>query len=210
MQSLGSPTQPSGRSHKIQRTQVLLTSVQQSATPSWCGGGGGFISDCSLRLAVGSVPVCIALDSAGTLDRFPSGRHGAGDEPFDGFFTDGTPVDGAFSNDDGSLIWGAVTWQAEVSPFLIDANAGGEPREQLAQQLLAFIFSARHRLDDPDATIELPDGTLISAYDLIGDAIAAWTSSTAEEQNAMQELLNALIESDALPFVHYYSCPVIY
>ena len=163
-----------------------------------------------MRLAVGSVPVCIALDSAGPPDRFPSGRPGAGDEPFDGFFTDGTPVDAAFNNDDGSLIWGAVTWQAEVSPFLIDANAGGDPREQLAQQWLAFIFSARHRLDDPDATIELPDGTLISASALIDQAIAIWESGSDAERTEMQELLNALNESDALPFVHYFPCDVIY
>ena len=140
----------------------------------------------------------------------PSSYFDAGDEPFDGYFSSGTPVDAAFNNDDGSLIWGAGTWQAEISHFLVDANAGGDPREQLAQQLLAFIFNARHRLDDMGATIELPDGSLISASDLIANAIAAWTSGTAEEQNAMQELLNALNESDAVPFVHYFPCPVSY
>jgi hypothetical protein len=134
----------------------------------------------------------------------------AGDEPFDGYFADGTPVDAAFNNDDGSLIWGAGTWQAEVSQFLVDANAGGDPREQLAQQLLAFIFNTRHRLDDPGATIELPDGSLISASDLIADAIAVWESGSDADRTAMQELLNALNESDTVPFVHYFPCEISY
>jgi len=140
----------------------------------------------------------------------PSSYFGAGDEPFDGLFADGTPVDAAFNNDDGSLIWGAGTWQAEVSHFLVDANAGGDPREQLAQQLLAFIFNARHRLDDPGATIQLPDGTWASAQSLIDAAIAAWAGTDAALQNSMQELLNSLNESDVLPFIYYYPCPVIY
>ncbi len=42
MQSLVSPIQPLGRSHKMQRTQVLLTKVEQSATLSIPRGGGDF------------------------------------------------------------------------------------------------------------------------------------------------------------------------
>jgi hypothetical protein len=140
----------------------------------------------------------------------PSSYFDAGDEPFDGLFADGTPVDAAFNNDDGSLIWGAGTWQAEISHFLIDANAGGDPREQLAQQLLAFIFNARHRLDDPGVSIQLSDGTWVSAQSLIDDAIAAWESGTADEQTAIKDLLDALNNSDAVSFIHFYPCAVTY
>jgi multidrug efflux pump subunit AcrA (membrane-fusion protein) len=102
------------------------------------------------------------------------------------------------------------TWQAEVSHFLVDANAGGDPREQLAQQLLAFIFNARHRLDDPGAVIQLPDGSWVSAQSLIDQAIAAWESGTAAEQEAIKSLLDGLNNSDAVPFIHFYPCEVVY
>ena len=139
----------------------------------------------------------------------PSTYFGDGDEPFDGYFADSTPVEAAFNHDDGSLIWGAGTWQAEVSHFLVDPNAGGDPREQLAQQLLAFIFNTRHRLDDPGATIQI-DGTWVSAGSLIDDAIAAWASGTAAEQTEMTELLDSLNNNDAVAFIRYYPCPVVY
>jgi hypothetical protein len=139
-----------------------------------------------------------------------SNYFGNGDEPFDGYFGDGTPVDPAFNNDDGSLIWGAGTWQAEVSHFLIDSNAGGDPREQLAQQLLAYIFNVRHRLDGPGALIELPDGSFVTAQSLIDAAIAAWVSGTADEQNELQSLLDALNNNDALRYVQLVPCDVIY
>ncbi len=51
------------------------------------------------------------------------------------------------------------TAKAEVSQFLVDANAGGDPREQLAQQLLAFIFNARNRLGDVGVVFTSCDGT---------------------------------------------------
>lgn len=76
----------------------------------------------------------------------PSNYFGAGDEPFDGKFTGGEPVEAAFSGD--SAIWMAGTWQSEVSQFLVDSNGNAdlnEHKEQLAQQLLAFIFNTRHR-----------------------------------------------------------------
>jgi len=139
----------------------------------------------------------------------PSSYFGAGDEPFDGLFSDGTPVAAAFNND-GSPIWGAGTWQAEVSHFLVDANAGGDPREQLAQQLLAFIFNSRHRLDDPGAVIELPGGGTDTAANIIQEAIDAWNSTDAGWQNDMQELLNALNEDDSVPYIPFNPCPVVY
>jgi hypothetical protein len=141
----------------------------------------------------------------------PSSYFGAGDEPFDGKFEDGTDVAEAFKDNNGTdSVAPAGTWQAEVSHFLIDANAGGDPREQLAQQLLAFIFNANYRLDDPGAVIELPDGTMTSASALIAAAIAAWESGTAEDQNAIKDVLDTLNNSDAVKFVKYDPCPVVY
>jgi hypothetical protein len=139
----------------------------------------------------------------------PSSYFGAGDEPFDGFFADGTSVDAAF-NDNGVEIWGAGTWQAEVSHFLVDANAGGDPREQLAQQLLAFIFNARHRLVDLETIIQLPDGTLVSAQSLIDAAINAWAGNDAVLQNSIESLLDYLNNSDNLLFISNYPGPIIY
>ena len=133
----------------------------------------------------------------------------AGDEPFDGYYADGTPVD-ASKGILGDTIAPAGSWQAEVSQFLVDSNAGADPREQLAQQLLAYIFNVQHRLDDYGAYIELPDGTLVSAQSLIDEAIAAWASDDAVWQNNMATLLDTLNNSDALPFIYYNPPPVIY
>jgi hypothetical protein len=135
---------------------------------------------------------------------------GNGDEPFDGYFSDGTPVAAAYNDDDYSLIWGAGTWQAEVSHFLIDANAGGDPREQLAQQLLAFIFNTRHRLDDPGATIMLPDGSWATAQSVIDAAISAWLSPDATDDHYWELIIDQLNNNDAVSFIHYYPCEVIY
>ncbi|MFX0087182.1 MAG: hypothetical protein ACFFAU_16145 [Candidatus Hodarchaeota archaeon] len=133
-----------------------------------------------------------------------------GDEPFDGYFSDNTPVDAAYNNDDNSLIWGTGTWQAEVSHFLIDANAGGDPREQLAQQLLAFIFNTLHRLDDPGATIQLPDGSWVTAQSVIDAAIAAWSTSDPADDYYWQPILDQLNNNDAVSFIHFYPCEVVY
>ena len=141
--------------------------------------------------------------------KYPSDYFEAGDEPFDGQYTDGTLVEAAFNNDDASLIWGAGTWQAEVSHFLIDSNAGGDPREQLAQQLLAFIFNTIHRLDSPDSSIWT--GTeFVSAQSLIDASIAAWAGSDAVLQNSLQQLLNALNNNDSLVVIQSGPGPVLY
>lgn len=138
----------------------------------------------------------------------PSSYFGAGDEPFDEFFFDGNPVAAAFNDDEP--IWAGGTWQAEVSQFLVDANAGGDPREQLAQQLLAFIFNCRHRLDCPDAAIQLPDGSCVSASVLIAEAIAAWSSGDGAAATAMASLLDSLNNDDDVPFICFYPCPIVY
>jgi hypothetical protein len=140
----------------------------------------------------------------------PSDYFGAGDEPFDGAFQNGDPVPAAFDNDN-SLIWGAGTWQAEVSHFLVDPNAGGGggDREQLAQQLLAFIFNVRHRLDNPDAVIKV-DGGWMSAQAVVDAAVAAWASPTTDDDKVWEPILDGLNNNDAVPFIHPDPCEVVY
>ncbi len=154
------------------------------------------------------------IDDVNVLDPYddPTTYFDDGDEPFDGYFGDGTPVEPAIGDGiwQGEEIAPVGTPKAEVSQFLVDQNAGGDPREQLAQQLLAFIFNAQHRLDSPGGTIQLPDGTWISAADLIDQAIGIWQGGDAEAQNAMASLLDALNNSDAVPFIPYLPCPVQY
>lgn len=131
----------------------------------------------------------------------PTSYFGDGDEPFDGQFEDGTPVAPAF-NDYGDPIWGAGTMQAEISLFLVDDNAGGGggDQEQLAQQLLAFIFNTEYRLGG-DGAIQLSDGSFVLASDLIAQAIAAWQSGTPEEMEAMKTLLDGFNNNDAVVFI---------
>lgn len=118
---------------------------------------------------------------------------GADDELSDGVYSNGDLLGAAFNNDDlsGEVSAEAGTTRANVSHFLVDSNAGGDPREQLAQQLLAFIFNVRHRLSSEDAYIWY-DGQSVQASALIADAIAAWQSGTAEEQNEIAQLLDLL------------------
>jgi len=70
-------------------------------------------------------------------------------------------------------------------------------------------MNTRHRLDG-DAAIQLPGGQWVVASDLVTQAIAIWAGGTASEQTAMSGLIDALNNSDAVPFVHYNPCPVIY
>ena len=141
-----------------------------------------------------------------------SSYFGNGDEPFDGRFSDETPVAAAFNSSDGSMIWTAGTWQSEVSLFLVDSNATGDPAEQLAQQLLAFIFNVRNRFEGDGllASIKLPGGSYVSAGDLISSAISTWSSGTDAEKVAMQELLNGFNESDSVNYIPGSPCSVNY
>jgi hypothetical protein len=138
-----------------------------------------------------------------------SSYFGAGDEPFDGEYTDGTDV-AAAKGIAGEDLAPAGSDLAEISAFLIDANTGGDAREQLAQQLLAFIFNSRHRLDDMRALVTLSDGTLVAASTLIADAIDAWKDGTDAERDSIKTTLDNLNNSDALPFIYYYACAVTY
>jgi len=135
----------------------------------------------------------------------PSAYFDAGDEPFDGKFTDTTNVAAAFS--DGSAVWAGGTWQSEVSHFLTDDNGDAElhgHREQLVQQLLAFIFNTRHR-PSPDglsgsATIEF-DGEFKSVSEIVDGAIAAWLSGTDAQRVAYKDILDGLNNNDAVVII---------
>ena len=139
----------------------------------------------------------------------PSSYFEAGDEPFDGKFAGGADVAAAFT-DEHNPVWASGTWQSEVSLFLVDANAGGDPHEQLAQQLLAFIFNTRHRLDDPGAVIVLPNGSTASAQSVIDSAVAAWMAPSSEGCVFWQGILDTMNNNNAVGYVRYSPCPVVY
>ena len=135
----------------------------------------------------------------------PSSYFGDGDEPFDGEFTDGTPVAASLGNS-GELIAPDGTALAEISQFLVDSNGGADPREQLAQQLLAFIFNTIHRLDGAAAAIQLPDGSFVVAGDLVAEAIEIWANGSDAARNEMAQLLDAFNNNDAVPFIPGEPC----
>ena len=144
----------------------------------------------------------------------PSVYYNKGDEPFDGNFADGTPVPagkGVLENED---IAAEGTKEAEISNFLIESVGDGGIREQLAQQLLAFIFNVHYRIgNDPDVVI-YPDGDARSALEIIDCAVLAWSGETDPlcpmGVNETAALLDALNNSDAVDYVSTDSCPVIY
>jgi hypothetical protein len=125
------------------------------------------------------------------------------DEPFDGFWSGGL-VPAAFNNDkisDG-VAAGEGTPRAEISHFLTDSNATGDPREQLAQQLLAFIFNVRYW----GAGSVYYDGAWHSTADLIDAAIDAWNSGTPSEQTAIKDILDSLNNNDSVPVIFTDAC----
>ena len=87
---------------------------------------------------------------------------------------------------------------------------GGDPREQLAQQLDAFIMNRRHRLDGPGTVIQKSDGHWVSASDLVTESVAIWQSGFASQKTARSSLLDTLNNSSAVVFIHPDPCPIIY
>ena len=137
----------------------------------------------------------------------PSSYFGAGDEPFNGKFADGANVAAAFNTK--VLLAPAGSTLAEISQFLVDRNANGDPREQLAQQLLAFILNVAHRLPGAGIFIQVPDGTWATAQSIIDGALSAW-SGGIPDQNSTAVLLDQLNNNGTLEYILPTPCPVIY
>jgi hypothetical protein len=133
-----------------------------------------------------------------------SGYFSKGDEPFDGVDALGDPVPagkGVLGNEE---IADAGTKEAEISNFLIDSVGDGGQREQLAQQLLAFIFNAHYRIgDDLGTKILLGDGTPIAISDLIDCAVSAWSDGSDPDcaVNDMAPLLDWFNNNDSVVFL---------
>lgn len=128
---------------------------------------------------------------------------------FDGFTSNGgsTPVPAA-KGEWGETIAPAGSWQAEVSAYLVAPNAGGDPKIQLGQQLLAFIFNVRHRLGGENVAMQLPCGTWTTGGEVIAHAVGAW--STGEDAGYWAGILDALNNSCAVPYVCPAPGPVVY
>lgn len=127
--------------------------------------------------------------------------------PFDGLDEYGNPVPAAHGPA-GETIAGEGTALAEISAYLVAPNAGGDPKIQLGQQLLAFIFNVKYN-GLTGATIVTPSGPM-SGQDLIDGAVAAWVAggSTANEWSM---LLDGLNNCDAVMYVCAEPCyPIEY
>jgi hypothetical protein len=128
-----------------------------------------------------------------------------GDEPFDGLFMDGSVVAEVVGA--GAVIAPAGNALAEISHFLADSNASGDHREQLAQQLLAFLFNSIHRLGGGD-TMVLINGSFVSAQSLIDEAIEAWMSTAGVRQTTIKDVLDMLNNSDAVEYIPGSPCAI--
>jgi len=183
----------SGETHEVVYGNVCTSTADFDTKGYWHNKNGlGELTDADIAYVNTLAPYSSA---SSYFDR--------GDEPFDGFFGDGTPVEAAYNNEritDG-IAAGEGTPRAEVSLFLTDSNAGGDAREQLAQQLLAFIFNTIYRLDSAGVAIQKPDGTFVSAQSLIDAAIAAWLSGTDSQRTAIKDLLDGFNNNDNVTFI---------
>jgi hypothetical protein len=97
------------------------------------------------------------IDYVNGLDPYdaPSTYFGAGDEPFDGYYENGTPVD-ASNGILGDTIALAGTWQSEVSQFLVDSNAGDEAIAAWASDDAAWQTELKTLLDTLNNSDALP------------------------------------------------------
>ena len=152
------------------------------------------------------------IDYANSLDPYdsPTSYFNAGDEPFDGQFTNGNPV--AEAPCEACTGEGPEdSAKAEVSHFLVEPIAG-EDCKQLAQQLLAFTFNFRNRLDgDPNAMIDVGGGNFVKVTDIIDDAISVWQSGN--NCSATSTIIDGFNNNDSIPFTITLpagSCAVLY
>jgi hypothetical protein len=125
----------------------------------------------------------------------PSSYFGNGDEPLDGSYSNGDPVDAAHGKS-GELLATEGSALAEQYHFLVDSNS--DPREQLAQQLDAFIMNALNRLPFGSAIwVDTGSGAgWMTTSDLIALAVLTWETGTAAEQDAIKTVLDGLNNDD--------------
>ena len=133
----------------------------------------------------------------------PTGYFNKGEEPFDGYDEFAKPVPPAI---DSLNHFGLV--YNEISQFLVDPNTrgGGRYQEQLAQQLLAFIFNANYRLADSGATIQLPGGTWMTPDAVITAAVNAWGTANTGDDKYWTPVLDGLNNNNSTvcPVAYYY------
>ncbi|MGE5251802.1 MAG: hypothetical protein ACM3QS_16485, partial [Bacteroidota bacterium] len=136
----------------------------------------------------------------------PSGYFDNGEEPFDGLDEYGNTVPPAI---DAFNAYGPVF--NEISQFLVDPNAGGGggDQEQLAQQLLAFIFNVNYRLDGFGTAIWV-NGQWMTAQSVIDAAVAAWTSPATDDDKYWEPILDGLNNNDAVAFIPDEPCDFAY
>ncbi len=138
--------------------------------------------------------------------RSPSGSFAAGDEPFDGLFSNGvTRVRGA-TGEYGA--WGPGTWEAELSLYLGDRGVSANPRGRLAQEILVFALNARHFLER--AQVVILEDAPIFVDDLIFEAILAWHGDSPSWNHEMTALLAAINGTEGLAYVPRDQCQVAY
>jgi hypothetical protein len=126
------------------------------------------------------------------------------ENPFDGLDAYGNPVPAA-QGPAGEDIAAAGTALAEISAYLVDSNAGGDPKIQLGQQLLAFIFNVKYTGAD---TIIGSSGAM-STDSMIADAIAAWNEGGAAA-NHWAGVLDGYNNCDTVPVIKAVPCAVEY
>ena len=141
--------------------------------------------------------VCPADDFFGMGDRLLS----------DGEFCNGDPVEASFG--EGISIAPAGSWQAEVSHFLVDNVNDGGQCEQLAEQLLAFIFNVEYRLGGGGIVV-LPDLSTASAQSLIDGAVADWVAGDEADCTETASLLDWFNNNDNVQYVPDTYCPFNY
>lgn len=124
--------------------------------------------------------------------------------PFDGLDSEGNPVAEA-KGPAGETIAGEGTALAEISEYLVDSNAGGDPKIQLGQQLLAFIFNAKAT----SAGLIESDGGWMSADDMIDAAIDAWNQG-GDAANEWAGILDGFNNNDAVKILSAEPCEIRY
>jgi hypothetical protein len=202
----GTPT-IAGTDAEVEFTNVCTAEADFGTKGYWHNKNG--LDEIEHAFLTGTVDLLAPYQSVCDNDDF----FGAGDKLLsDGSFCDGTDVAAAFGDGifQGVNVAGAGTWRAEVSHFLVDpVGDGGGQCEQLAEQLLAFIFNVEYRLGG-GGLIETSPGVFEHTDDMIQDAIDIWTWDDENDCADEQEFIESFNSNDAVPYVPDNFCPFSY